>query len=398
MEVKSAMEVISIIGAKGGLGKSCLAVNMANYLSKCGIKTLLVDCDFNTNGSTNFMEMSGLEIKPTSPFKSLEVLLSRPVSGNEFEAELEKPEVCIQDYYFFVPTTLRETAGTFSQFKTEELNRQKAQLDLVFEQWREQYSVIILDHPGGYTDLANFLLSYTSKILLINTDNVSGIKTARSLYKKMAITNQDIVQCINKIDDEPGKESESLIKKCYGFKENNTYRDDFSRGVFIELDLKNMRVLAQILMELLPVFSYDISAIYEEKVKQLKRYKAAENQRKRLTREKHYRMVLGVHLFFSVLISFVCTRYSIDVGALSYFDSPISILLSVGIFIIVAAVILGSLFLLYLSIIDTAERGVLRDACRWYLKMIFPRRFKTGSWFDVTSIYEDDEDETSEKI
>ena len=68
------MEVISIIGAKGGLGKTCLAVNMANYLSNCGISTLLVDCDFNTNGATNFMELNGLEVNTQSAFKSLEVL------------------------------------------------------------------------------------------------------------------------------------------------------------------------------------------------------------------------------------------------------------------------------------------------------------------------------------
>lgn len=47
---------IAFLSGKGGSGKTTLALSMADLLSRCGIRTLLVDCDMSTNGATYFYE------------------------------------------------------------------------------------------------------------------------------------------------------------------------------------------------------------------------------------------------------------------------------------------------------------------------------------------------------
>ncbi len=340
------MEVISIIGAKGGLGKTCLAVNMANYLSNCGISTLLVDCDFNTNGATNFMELNGLEVNTQSAFKSLEVLLSRPF-GNEFELELKKPEAEIKDDFWFVPTTVKGEEETIRQFNSEDLKKQYSQIGSVFEQWRKKYQVIILDHAGGYTDLVNFLLSFSSKILLINTDTISGIKSSRSLYKKLAITNQEIVQCINRIDNKTTKESEGIIKKCYGFEERSLYKDTLSKGAFLQLDLPNMEVLKHILITLLPVYSNDIEELHRQEMLCVQKLQDEEAKAELLSK---YKRILRGCLILSLLISWifieVAPSYRLPLIMYMTFMSSTELLLCFIFCIIICMLVLPGLFAL----------------------------------------------------
>ena len=47
---------IAFLSGKGGSGKTTLALSTANLLCKCGVQTLLVDCDLSTNGATYFYE------------------------------------------------------------------------------------------------------------------------------------------------------------------------------------------------------------------------------------------------------------------------------------------------------------------------------------------------------
>lgn len=47
---------IAFLSGKGGSGKTTLALSMADLLCRCGVQTLLVDCDLSTNGATYFFE------------------------------------------------------------------------------------------------------------------------------------------------------------------------------------------------------------------------------------------------------------------------------------------------------------------------------------------------------
>ena len=55
-KAKSRVDSVSAIIGENGSGKTTLALSMASLLSRCGIKTLLVDCDLSTNGATYFYE------------------------------------------------------------------------------------------------------------------------------------------------------------------------------------------------------------------------------------------------------------------------------------------------------------------------------------------------------
>ena len=47
---------ISFLSGKGGSGKTTMVLGLADLFSKSKISTLLVDCDFVTNGATYFFE------------------------------------------------------------------------------------------------------------------------------------------------------------------------------------------------------------------------------------------------------------------------------------------------------------------------------------------------------
>jgi len=44
-------DILSCVNLKGGVGKTALAVNLAAYAAKCEIRTLLIDCDPQTNAT-----------------------------------------------------------------------------------------------------------------------------------------------------------------------------------------------------------------------------------------------------------------------------------------------------------------------------------------------------------
>lgn len=50
-------EVISLISAKGGMGKTSIAVNIAHAATEIGLKVLLIDCDLRTMGATYFYKI-----------------------------------------------------------------------------------------------------------------------------------------------------------------------------------------------------------------------------------------------------------------------------------------------------------------------------------------------------
>ena len=48
--------VIAFMSGKGGVGKTGMAINVANFCAENGKRVLLVDCDINTKGATTFFK------------------------------------------------------------------------------------------------------------------------------------------------------------------------------------------------------------------------------------------------------------------------------------------------------------------------------------------------------
>ena len=75
-------EVISFVSAKGGMGKTSIAVNIAHSAAKIGLKVLLIDCDVHTLGATYFYEVKGEKVKNgNNIIFTQRILKSHQVSG-----------------------------------------------------------------------------------------------------------------------------------------------------------------------------------------------------------------------------------------------------------------------------------------------------------------------------
>lgn len=54
-------QIIGFMSGKGGVGKTGLAINVANFCAENNDKVLLVDCDLSTSGATTFFGQRKVE-------------------------------------------------------------------------------------------------------------------------------------------------------------------------------------------------------------------------------------------------------------------------------------------------------------------------------------------------
>lgn len=99
-------EIISVISAKGGAGKTSIAVSLAHASACYGLKTLVVDCDLHTNGATVFYNLylkgTVLNDNPVTFQKILQYSISR-VDGSELSEETLNHPVVIEEKLDFIP-------------------------------------------------------------------------------------------------------------------------------------------------------------------------------------------------------------------------------------------------------------------------------------------------------
>jgi len=156
---------ISITGGKGGVGKTSIALKMAQELARVGYRTLLIDCDSN---------LSNTAIK-----------LGLPVD-NKFEkllsAEITFEEALIQRGHFHL---LPACNGSLSLFEN------KLQLDEVIadiiESHEHEYDYILLDCPAGLDKHSLKLNAYCDHRFVVITPDRSSITDSYSLIKILAL-------------------------------------------------------------------------------------------------------------------------------------------------------------------------------------------------------------------
>ena len=155
---------ISVTGGKGGVGKTSIALKMAQELARAGHRTLLIDCDSN---------LSNTGIK-----------LGLPVD-NKFEkllsSEITFEECLIQRGNFHL---LPACNGSVELFESK-LNLDEIITDII-QSHEHEYDYVLLDCPAGLGREALTLNAFCDHRVVVVTPDKSSITDSYSLIKLLS--------------------------------------------------------------------------------------------------------------------------------------------------------------------------------------------------------------------
>lgn len=320
-------EVISIVGGKGGVGKTIISVNMAHSIAGYGVKTLLVDCDINTYGATMFYRLADLIPKDLNEVVTMKKILQSIIDADIFEEHLVYANckgLNVAENLDVIPAVNDLEHSEVLNDSKENLEKIKKTLCDLIQMWSEKYEVIIFDHSAGYNNLLDVMISISTKIVLVRESNLLSLQAARGLYKKLQSLDIPIVGYINKIPREDYKAvldvSEGIIPECAGFKNEEIIAKKTAMGELLcqpdslkyTCGKEYADTMERMIVFLLPEFK-DIKKEYEEELDKKKeeernrelRKKEKEEQEKYRKSKKYFGMYHRVFVPVCILITVV---------------------------------------------------------------------------------------------
>lgn len=188
---------IALLSGKGGSGKTTFALALANMLSSCKIKVLLVDCDLITNGATYFYEDRLSGDNPVASFFDLLYSKAKMVYA---------PMEIVPSYYYFIPS-IRTISNTITE--SHPFDQQiKQEFKELYSKWKSEYDVILFDCSAGYSDVLPYIVPEVDiNLVILEPDKVS-MAAMRSLYLKLGpvLQKTKFYQIFNKVRPEEVKE------------------------------------------------------------------------------------------------------------------------------------------------------------------------------------------------
>ena len=193
---------IAFLSGKGGSGKTTLALSMADLMSKCKIKTLLIDCDLSTNGATYFFEsyLAGQHLSSDTNATSFYDYLRIP--GEPSAATYTQ----INTHFDFFPSISGISDST--QKPLEEILIHHDDLDKklhsILNTAKNTHDVVLLDCQAGYTNLLSCLLPMMDvDIFVLEADSISA-SAMRNMHLKAGsyFGHAKIYQVFNKASQE----------------------------------------------------------------------------------------------------------------------------------------------------------------------------------------------------
>lgn len=170
-------KILTIYGAKGGIGKTTLALNLAGVLSNMLKSVLIIDLD---------LLKGDIAVSLDKRFKKTILDLSQDLKEGKFE-EL-KPYLTkynSQISFLAAPKDPREAM----KFNPESLKQ-------MLEECRAHFDVIIIDTSHIYNEITHLALQKSDQILFITTNNPLVLKNSRnllSIFKEEGINQFKVV-------------------------------------------------------------------------------------------------------------------------------------------------------------------------------------------------------------
>ena len=184
---------IALLSGKGGSGKTTFALALANMLSSCKIKVLLVDCDIVTNGATYFYEDRLSGDNPVASF--FDLLYSKDV-------KVFSPMEIVPSYYYFIPSIHNITNDITDSHPFDPQIKQE--FKELYSIWEKDFDVILFDCSAGYSDVLHYVVPEADiNLVVLESDKVS-MAAMRSLYLKLGpiLNKTKFYQIFNKVRPE----------------------------------------------------------------------------------------------------------------------------------------------------------------------------------------------------
>lgn len=196
MAIKQA-KVITVTSAKGGTGKTTIALSLAGILSNKKIKTIIVDMDLHSG-----VVSASLNLKPA---KDIYTLVNDYM--NHGLKKLEEYIIKYNDYIdvLAAPKDPR-SVGKISTYY----------IDLILKKLKYRYDVILIDTNHIIDDINLITFDNSDNIIYVLTSDLmdlKNMKTMISIYKDMNLKNYSIIL------------NEALSRNRLNLYEINTYLD-----------------------------------------------------------------------------------------------------------------------------------------------------------------------------
>ncbi len=193
-------KIITIYSAKGGVGCSMLATNIAVGLDTVDTPTVLVDAalqfgdiavSLNLQAKTSFIDLAS--------------------RANELDSEV------VEEVLLRHQTGLRVLAAPFRPEMADEVNADEVRDVLQF--LKKEFVYVIVDTSSTMDDITLAVLDVTDLLVIVATPEIPSIKDARLLFDLLGILEfpkENIFFVLNKMDRKSGISAEAVAEnlKC----------------------------------------------------------------------------------------------------------------------------------------------------------------------------------------
>ena len=181
-------KIITIYSAKGGVGCTTLATNLAVALHTEDTRVAMVDCNLQFGDLAVF-----LNVKPQHSV--IELFESADALDPEFAASMAMPHS--SGFRVFLAPPSPEQADVVNA----------AQVKKALEFLKTQYAYVIVDTPSALNDIVLSAFDASDKIVLVTTPDIPSIKDARIFFDLIDALNYPpdrIMFVLNRVDKRGG--------------------------------------------------------------------------------------------------------------------------------------------------------------------------------------------------